>query len=111
TGQRERSQPSGCIRLHASLCRRLVLCRQCNRQRSKQTYRGARKRTHKGFTYSRRPVTLVWSEYFERITDAIAAEQQLKGWSRAKKGALILRGPAISHRRRVSELLRPGASG
>jgi len=31
----------------------------------------------------------VWSEYFDRITDGIAAERQLKGWSRAKKEALI----------------------
>jgi putative endonuclease len=34
-------------------------------------------------------VTLVWSDHFDRITDAIAAERQLKGWSRAKKEALI----------------------
>jgi putative endonuclease len=34
-------------------------------------------------------VTLLWSEHFDRITDAIAAERQLKGWSRAKKEALI----------------------
>jgi putative endonuclease len=32
---------------------------------------------------------LAWSQYFERITDAIAAERQIKGWSRAKKEALI----------------------
>ena len=42
-----------------------------------------------GYTWSRRPVQLVWSEYFERITDAIAAERKIKGWSRAKKEALI----------------------
>jgi putative endonuclease len=42
-----------------------------------------------GHTSSRRPVTPVWSEYFDRITDGIAAERQLKGWSRAKKEALI----------------------
>ncbi|MGB3864670.1 MAG: GIY-YIG nuclease family protein [Xanthobacteraceae bacterium] len=42
-----------------------------------------------GYTFSRRPVTLVWSEYFDRITDGIAAERQLKGWNRAKKEALI----------------------
>jgi putative endonuclease len=34
-------------------------------------------------------VTLVWHEFFDRITDAITAERQLKGWSRAKKEALI----------------------
>jgi putative endonuclease len=32
---------------------------------------------------------LVWSERFDRITDGIAAERQIKGWSRAKKEALI----------------------
>jgi putative endonuclease len=31
----------------------------------------------------------VWSEHFDRITDAIAAERKIKGWSRAKKEALI----------------------
>jgi putative endonuclease len=44
---------------------------------------------HRGYTFSRRPVVLVWSEHFERITDAIAVERQLKGWSRAKKEALL----------------------
>jgi putative endonuclease len=34
-------------------------------------------------------VQLVWSDHFDRITDAIATERQLKGWSRAKKDALI----------------------
>jgi len=42
-----------------------------------------------GYTSTRRPVMLVWSEHFDRITDAIAAERKLKGWSRAKKEALI----------------------
>src|SRR5712671_5765420 len=40
------------------------------------------------YTWTRRPVTLIWSEHFDRITDAIAAERQIKGWSRAKKTAL-----------------------
>src|SRR5215472_17679783 len=40
------------------------------------------------YTWSRRPVTLIWCEYFGRITDAIAAERRIKGWSRAKKLAL-----------------------
>jgi putative endonuclease len=42
-----------------------------------------------GYTSARRPVKLAWSQHFEQITDAIAAERQLKGWSRAKKEALI----------------------
>ena len=42
-----------------------------------------------GFTAARRPVTMVFAEEFDRITDAIAAERQVKGWNRAKKEALI----------------------
>jgi len=42
-----------------------------------------------GYTHSRRPIRLVWSEDFARMTDAIARERQVKGWSRAKKEALI----------------------
>jgi putative endonuclease len=42
-----------------------------------------------GYTFTRRPVELVWSEHFTRITDAIAVERKLKGWTRAKKEALI----------------------
>ena len=45
--------------------------------------------SYPGYTFKRRPVALVWSEHFDRITDAIAVERQLKGWSRAKKEALI----------------------
>jgi putative endonuclease len=56
-----------------------------------------------GYTAQRRPVSLVFSQWFDRITDAIAAERQVKGWSRAKKEALI-RGdfgnlPQLSKRR------------
>ena len=43
----------------------------------------------RGYTAVRRPVTLVWSQEFDRITDAIAMERRVKGWSRAKKEALI----------------------
>ena len=42
-----------------------------------------------GYTSTRRPVTLVWADHFQSITDAIAVERQIKGWSRAKKEALI----------------------
>jgi putative endonuclease len=45
--------------------------------------------TYPGYTSTRRPVALLWSEYFDTITDGIAAERRLKGWSRAKKEALI----------------------
>lgn len=42
-----------------------------------------------GFTADRRPVTLVWSEEFPTRVDALEAERRIKGWSRAKKMALI----------------------
>ena len=42
-----------------------------------------------GYTSSRKPVELVWQGEFEKRDEAIAFEQQLKGWSRAKKEALI----------------------
>lgn len=45
--------------------------------------------TFGGYTAGLRPVTLVFHQEFERITDAIAAERQVKGWRRAKKEALI----------------------
>ena len=42
-----------------------------------------------GYTYSRRPVELLWANEFQSIREAIAFEQQLKGWSRAKKEAFM----------------------
>ena len=42
-----------------------------------------------GYTARRRPVTLAYSQHFQRITDAIEAERQVKGWRREKKEALI----------------------
>jgi putative endonuclease len=55
-----------------------------------------------GYTARRRPVTLVFHEYFERVEDAVAAERRVKGWRREKKEALI-RGdfealPSLSQR-------------
>jgi putative endonuclease len=58
--------------------------------------------TFGGFTARRRPVELVFQQYLERLDDAAAAEQQVKGWRRDKKEALI-RGdlgllPSLSRR-------------
>ena len=41
------------------------------------------------YTYSRRPVELLYVEEFHDYNDAIAWEKQIKGWTRAKKEALI----------------------
>ena len=42
-----------------------------------------------GYTQSRRPVALVWSQDFGTRDEALSAEQQIKGWSRKKKEGLI----------------------
>jgi putative endonuclease len=61
---------------------------------------------HGGYTVTRRPLTLVFAQHFDVITDAIAAERQIKGWSRAKKEALIKgewnRLPELAKRRTQS---------
>jgi predicted GIY-YIG superfamily endonuclease len=41
-----------------------------------------------GYTSTRLPVEMVWSEEFQTVDDAIVVERQIKGWSRAKKAAL-----------------------
>jgi predicted GIY-YIG superfamily endonuclease len=42
-----------------------------------------------GFTRDHLPVRLVWSQEFPTRDEARQAERQIKGWSRAKKLALI----------------------
>jgi putative endonuclease len=69
--------------------------------------------TFDGYTARRRPVTLVFHEYFDRITDVIAAERQVKGWRRDKKEALIrgdyavLRELSVAYEKRGMGNVRP----
>ena len=42
-----------------------------------------------GYTHSRRPVELMWSQEFPSRLEALAAERQVKDWSRKKKEALF----------------------
>ena len=65
----------------------------------------------KGYTSTRRPVELVWSEQFIWLTDAIACERRLKGWRREKKEALI-RGDfeALKALSRTAKNPRPSTS-
>jgi len=53
------------------------------------------------YTYRRRPVALLWHDTFPTRYEALAAERQIKGWSRKKKEAMI-RGDW----QQVSELAR-----
>ena len=43
----------------------------------------------RAYTYPRRPVELVWCRQCATIQEAYQFEQQIKGWARAKKEALI----------------------
>ncbi len=43
-----------------------------------------------GYTSLRRPVMLVWAVHFDELSDAHETERRVKGWSRAKKEALIV---------------------
>jgi predicted GIY-YIG superfamily endonuclease len=42
-----------------------------------------------GYTQTRRPVTLVFADSCPTRREALERERQIKGWSRAKKEALI----------------------
>ncbi|GGE79639.1 TrmJ/YjtD family RNA methyltransferase [Sphingomonas prati] len=45
--------------------------------------------TFPGYTHDRRPVILMWSEYFPTRIEALERESQIKDWSRKKKEALF----------------------
>ena len=55
-----------------------------------------------GYTATRKPVTLLWKGEFEKREEAIAFERKIKGWSRAKKEALI-----AGDWNRIRELAKP----
>lgn len=42
-----------------------------------------------GHTRNRRPVKLIWCQEFPSRIEALEAERRIKGWTRAKKEALI----------------------
>jgi putative endonuclease len=62
------------------------------------------------YTSQRLPVRLVFSEELPTVHDAFLAERQVKGWSRAKKNALIQRDfealKELSKNRQTIELQR-----
>lgn len=51
-------------------------------EHNNKTYKNA-------YTSTRLPVQLVYAEYFELVIDAATAERKIKGWSRAKKEAMM----------------------
>ena len=63
-----------------------------------------------GYTRSRRPVKLVWCAEFPTRYEALTAERQVKGWSRAKKMALIRSDWVAISRLARSPQVKEGAS-
>ncbi|HCI03552.1 TPA: hypothetical protein DE059_01360 [Candidatus Peribacteria bacterium] len=63
------------------------------------------------YTYSRRPVELVYAAHFDYVLDAISWEKKVKRWSRKKKEALIKRDwdkiEELAKCKNVSENFRP----
>ena len=61
------------------------------------------------YVFARRPFTLVYTEQFSSAYKAIEREKQIKGWSRAKKEALIVGNinilKALAKRRKKSKSL------
>ena len=55
------------------------------REKVHNSGRGAR------YTAGRRPVSLVYSETFESLGDALRRERELKRWTRRKKEALVVK--------------------
>ena len=41
------------------------------------------------YTKRRRPVSVVFAQWHERVEDAFESEKRVQGWSRAKKEALV----------------------
>lgn len=70
-----------------------------------------------GYTRSRRPVRLAWSQEFATREEALAAERAIKGWTQSKKDALIagdfdrLRALSISPSRRAYLAMRGRTRG
>jgi predicted GIY-YIG superfamily endonuclease len=44
---------------------------------------------YEGYTATRRPVTVIFTQEFATRGEALASERQIKGWSRKKKEALM----------------------
>ncbi len=59
------------------------------------------------YTYKRRPLQLVFSQDFPTREEALASEQQIKGWSRKKKEAMMRGDWAEVSRLAKSPTVRP----
>ena len=62
------------------------------------------------YTAKRLPVSLVWSQDFASREEALTAERHIKGWSRAKKEALIAGDWLRLHELAISREARPSTT-
>ena len=72
----------------------MLRCSDCSYYAGHTNYLEHRLAAHErgaieGYALSRRPVELVFSDRFSTRLEAFHRERQIKGWSRAKKEALI----------------------
>jgi putative endonuclease len=107
-----RASHAGRCHLHTAL-RRWQLLRWQARGGAGERARALSHHAHcliKGsYTESRLPVELVFSEYYERVDEAVAAERRIKGWSRAKKEAMM-RGDFVALSALAKRTAKPVAS-
>jgi putative endonuclease len=59
------------------------------------------------YTFKRRPLTLAFSQEFSTREEALAAELQIKGWSRRKKEAMMRGDWSEVSRLATSKTVRP----
>ncbi|QQV78626.1 GIY-YIG nuclease family protein [Sphingomonas aliaeris] len=62
------------------------------------------------YTARRQPITPLWSQEFESRIEALEAERRIKGWSRAKKEALIAGDWICLSQLAASRVARPSTS-
>jgi putative endonuclease len=63
-----------------------------------------------GYTLTRRPLKLVWSQDCATREEALSAERQIKGWSRRKKEAMMRGDWAEVSRLAQSKSVHPSTS-
>ncbi|WP_311740000.1 GIY-YIG nuclease family protein [Bradyrhizobium sp. CB1015] len=69
--------------------------------------------TFEGYTKSRRPVTLIFSQWFDRITDAIECERKLKNGAapRSLHARRFCRAACVGKARITSSFETPASGG
>jgi predicted GIY-YIG superfamily endonuclease len=78
----------GFLGLHSTLCRQFLLHR-AHTDNLEERIAKHESGEIEGYTSTRLPVRVVFTEEFSTREEALASERQIKGWSRRKKEALM----------------------